>query len=266
MPKPPNKPPQKPPQSAAHRNTSDWAAAVSALRHELDLSQTEFGQRLDSSAMAVSRWERGAQEPPARSYIDLGNLAGAPDCWFFWARAGLRVEDVMRVMPKLRTRLRADVPHLHLVRAGSGGKSPVDAQLVAIPVLKLVAASPGEKGDNAPVLGRAPVESMIAAPQDWCPNPLSTSCLRVRGDSMSPLIYNGYIVAVDSSQNDRAALDGKIVIAWNKDVGLTVSRLQRYDHTEVLQPENRQYKSITMDGKNKWKIIARVLWWIGKAP
>jgi len=27
---------------------------------------------------------------------------------------------------------------------------------------------------------------MIAAPKNWCPNPASTSCLRVRGHSMSP--------------------------------------------------------------------------------
>jgi SOS-response transcriptional repressor LexA len=243
----------------------EWAASISSLRERLDLSQTDFGQRLDSSAMAVSRWERGAQEPPARSYIDLGNLAGAPDCWYFWARAGLRVEDVMRVMPKLRTRLRGG-PNFEIVNAGAGKKLPKNAQLVAIPLLKVVAAAPGEKGDNVALLDRAPIESMIAAPHDWCPNPGATSCLRVLGDSMNPLICDGYIVAVDSSQNDRTALDGKIVIAWNKDVGLTVSRFQKYDHTEILQSENRQYRSMTMDGKKKWKIIAKVLWWIGKAP
>ena len=83
---------------------------------------------------------------------------------------------------------------------------------------------------------------------------------------MNPLINDGYILAVDSSQNDRAMLDGKIVIAWHKDMGLTVSRFQRYDHTEVLHPENREYESIVVDSKHPWKILAKVLWWIGKAP
>jgi hypothetical protein len=34
----------------------------------------------------------------------------------------------------------------------------------------------------------------------------------------------------------------------------------------VLHPENREYEASTLDRKNHWKIIAKVLWWIGKAP
>src|SRR5689334_4584540 len=81
-----------------------WASAICDLRGRMRLTQTAFGQRIHSSAMAVSRWERGAQEPPAGSYIELGNLAGDPLCWFFWSRAGLHNEDLMRVLPELRKR------------------------------------------------------------------------------------------------------------------------------------------------------------------
>jgi len=49
-------------------------------------------------------------------------------------------------------------------------------------------------------------------------------------------------------------------------MGLSVSRLKRYHHTEVLQPENREYESIVLDKKHSWKILAKVLWWIGRAP
>jgi SOS-response transcriptional repressor LexA len=239
---------------------------VQALRNRLSLNQTIFGQELHSSAMAVSRWERGAQEPPAHSYIELGNLAGDPDCWSFWARAGLTAEDLMRVIPKLRNRLRHPrLNQFQIVRAGGSGKSEPKTQLVAIPLLKVVAGSHGEKGDHVPLLNEAPVESMIAAPKKWCPNPAATNCVRVRGNSMNPLIYDGYILAVDSSQTDRSKLNGKIVIAWHKDAGLTVCRFRRYDHTEVLHSENRDYGSVTLDRKNKWKILAKVLWWIGKA-
>ena len=219
--------------------------------------------------MAISRWERGAQEPPSHNYIELGNLSGDPDCWYFWARAGLRNEDVMRVMPGMRRRIqRAQTHSLDIVRAGSGERQPIDKlHLVAIPLLNTVAASHGEKGDSIDMLHDAPADSVIAAPKEWCPHPSSTSCLRVQGNSMAPTICDGYIIAVDSSETDRKKLDGKIVIAWNKDAGLTVSRFRRYDHTETLQPENPLYQSITL-GKKKsaWKIVATVLWWIGKAP
>jgi len=250
-------------------SASKWAKAIFELRRKLQLDQTALGERLDCSAMTISRWERGVQEPPSHAYIELGNLAGDPDCWLFWSRAGLRNEDLMRVVPGLRRRLKKfAMPGFEIVAAGGGGKKPPDSKvrLVAIPLLKVVAASHGEKGHDASVLHDAPIESMIAAPKDWCPNPTATSCLRVKGHSMMPLIQDGYILAVDSSQSERNKLNGKIVIAWHKNMGLTVSRLQRYGHTDTLQPENREYQSITLDSKHKWKILAKVLWWIGKAP
>ena len=73
-------------------------------------------------------------------------------------------------------------------------------------------------------------------------------------------------MAVDTSQSERSQLDGKIVIAWNKDKGLTVTRFHRYDDVEVLQSENRDYESVVLSSARGWRILARVLWWIAKAP
>jgi SOS-response transcriptional repressor LexA len=244
-----------------------WAKAIRALRLRLQLSQAGLGSRIGFSAMAVSRWERGAQEPPSHGYIGLGNLSRDAECWFFWERAGLRSEDVLRVLPTIHRSTSTSVLHnLEIVSAGSGRKRPKSRlQLVAIPLLK-VAAGSGREGDNLPLLSDAPVESMIAAPSDWCPNPAYTSCLRVRGNSMLPLIQDGFVVAVDASETDLTRLDGKIVIAWHKDIGLTISRFRRFDHTEVLQPENTEYEAVTLGTKQTWKIVAKVLWWVGKAP
>ena len=83
---------------------------------------------------------------------------------------------------------------------------------------------------------------------------------------MAPTIEDGYVLVVDSSQIDKEKLNGKIVIAWSKDSGLAVSRFRRYDHTETLQSDNPQYESVTLGKRNNWKIIAKVLWWIGQAP
>ncbi|HEY1472071.1 MAG TPA: XRE family transcriptional regulator [Candidatus Acidoferrum sp.] len=247
----------------------DWANSIRELREKLRVNQLELGQRLHYSAMAISRWERGEQEPTDRGYIELGNLAGDPDCWYFWGRAGLHNENLLRVMPVLRERLqKSRFADFEVVKAGSGGQklNAEKLQLVAIPVLRAVVAAHGEKGGHPSSLLDGPIEGMIAAPKDWCPNPAATSCLRVRGNSMTPLIPDGCIVAVDSSQTDHMVLNGKIVIAWHRNEGLTVSRFKRYDHTEILEPENHGYESITLSAKQRWKILARVLWWIGKAP
>jgi transcriptional regulator with XRE-family HTH domain len=104
------------------RNTTDreWASRIIALRRRMGVSQSEFGKQLNSSAMAVSRWERGVQDPPANIYIQLGNMTGDPECWYFWGRAGLHSGDLMRVLPAVRSRLQKDrLPDLQIVQAGS---------------------------------------------------------------------------------------------------------------------------------------------------
>src|SRR5579862_4105021 len=243
----------------------EWATRIVALRRHLQMSQSEMAKLLNASAMSVSRWERGAQEPPANIYILLGNLTGDPECWYFWGRAGLHSDDLMRVLPDVRSRLRKyRLPDMQVVQAGIGKHGKGRGELVAIPVLPVTVATHGGKGDPATALDQANPESMLAAPRDWCPNPAHTSCLRVRGRSMMPLIHDGYIVAVDTSHGSRLKLYGQIVVVAHKEQGLAISRLQRFDHTEVLVPENREYESIAL-AANGWRIVARVLWWIGRA-
>ena len=159
----------------------EWSENISRLRRGLSLSQTAFGRRLRMSAMAISRWERGAQEPTAGSYIDLGNLAGDPMCWYFWGRAGLRNQDLMRVLPNFRKRQgQRGIVRLEVASAGSGGKKPKLSHLVAVPLLKVVVAAHGGKGDITPSLNDAPVESAIAAPNEWCPNSVESTCMSVK--------------------------------------------------------------------------------------
>src|SRR5260221_3904506 len=188
-----------------------WAKAIRALRMTLELNQAEFGSRVGFSAMAVSRWERGAQEPPAHGYIALGNLSPEASCWFFWERAGLRTENVLRVLPTLERNISTStLQGYEIVNAGPGQKIQLEKfQLVAIPLLKVAASSGKDKGDNLSLLSDAPMEGMIAAPKDWCPNPAYTSCLRVRGNSMAPLISDGFVVAVELSHIGLKRIDVK---------------------------------------------------------
>ena len=155
----------------------------------------------------------------SHGYVGLGNLAPESSCRFFWERAGLRTENVLRVLRTLeKITSTTKLQGFEIVNAGAGPKKQLEKfQLVAIPLLKVVAASGKDRGDNLSLLSDAPMEGMIAAPKDWCPNPAYTSCLRVRGNSMSPLIHDGYFVAVDSSPINLDTLNGRIVIAWHKD-------------------------------------------------
>ena len=224
-----------------------WSTKIEALRHGRKLNQSEFGAQLGISAMGVSRWERGVAEPSGEIYIRLGNLAGDPLCWFFWKRAGLRLSDVTRVLPGVRRRLaESSIPELRIVRAGGKARHPFKKDsLVAIPLLPVHAGTAGRRGDNID-LAEVSAESMLAAPLAWCPNPESTVCLRVKGNSMSPLILEGYIVAVDTSEVGNDNLVGQIVIASHREKGLLVSRLIRFGHTDALVSDNREYESVAV--------------------
>ena len=249
---------------------TDWAEQIRGLRQSLDISQGELARKLDCSAMTVSRWENGQLAPTARYCIDLGKLAGKPDCWFYWGRAGLQSSDVLHV---LNERERKQFPSpagesIELATAGGGARqeSIPRPKIVPIPVLQATVGTHGGQGDRHSNLNYIPAREVMGAPLDWVPNPSYTSLLRVRGHSMEPLIHDGDIAAVDSSQTDRATLDGKIVIVTNEQKGLCVSRLRRYPKFDVLESENRDYQAVVLGKSSGWHIVARVLWWISAAP
>jgi phage repressor protein C with HTH and peptisase S24 domain len=79
-------------------------------------------------------------------------------------------------------------------------KDEPTGEFVAIPLLPIYAATPGAEGDGEDSLATAIPEELLAAPNHWCPNPSATVCMRVKGNSMSPLILDGYIIAVDTSE------------------------------------------------------------------
>ena len=250
----------------SNQGLPEWSRKILTFRQTLKLTQGELGKRLETSAMAVSRWERGDAEPPADAYIRLGNIADDPLCWFFWERAGLSTADVMRVLPTASRRLRQGrVASVQVVHAGAVG-SIKPSSFVAIPILPVRAATLGADGDEVSDLDQLKPEAIWAAPREWCPNPAATISLRVVGNSMSPLILDGYIIAVDTSDTSRDDLIGQIVVARNsKENRLLVSRLIRFDHTDALVSDQREQQSILLANGSSWRIIGRVLWWTGKA-
>jgi SOS-response transcriptional repressor LexA len=242
----------------------EQAKRIQKFRVSLGMSQAQLGEELQYSPMAISRWERGIQEPPADIYIKLGKLAAGQDRWFFWESAGLKKTDFQNEMPPPMTAL----SNVEIVLAGSGAKKGIaqKAQLVAIPLLQVHAGSHGEEGDHVLDLSQRPPQEIIAAPVAWCPNPETTSCLRVKGNSMAPLIHDGDILAVDSSQTKHSELNDKIVVASHKKKGLSVSRFKHIDGIELLESDNREYESIMVSGDRNWQVVGKVLWLIRQTP
>jgi len=249
--------------------SSEWSSRILALRAVLGLTQASFASQLHYSAMALSRWERGSHEPPAQAYIRLGNLAGDPECFWFWGRAGLVGADFSRMLPKPTSKLEiAQFLQIEITAANRKKLSNLETvtRLVAVPILAAYAATHGVAGDRMFDLDSVPIHEMIAAPNLWCTSPAYTNCLRVRGTSMSPLINDGDIVAVDCAQTNPEQLSGKIVVTWQQPRGLVLSRFLLVNGTQLLESENREYEPVPLGKNRNWRIIGRVLWWVHQAP
>lgn len=78
-----------------HAGGRKTSREIEWLRLSLGLSQTEFGKIMGTSAMSVSRWERGENPSSSRAYLKMAKIAPTKaDAWRFLRHAGLTRQDV----------------------------------------------------------------------------------------------------------------------------------------------------------------------------
>ena len=82
---------------------------------------------------------------------------------------------------------------------------------------------------------------------------------------MSPLILDGCLIAVDTSETAHEKMLGQIVVAWIRDEKrLLVSCLIRFDHTDALISDRRENQAVLLGAEFKWRIVGRGLSWTGR--
>lgn len=228
----------------------EWAVQIERLRERLHLNQAGLARLLNVSPMAVSRWERAVNEPEAAYYIHMGTLAGDPDCWYFWQRAGLPASDLKRALRKSKT-------------AKVAQATVTDLEHYAVPVVALTAGT-SLPGDSDPNIEQNPAVAKVMVPPEWTENVQNLRCLRVKGEGMAPAIVDGSIVAVDLTQFHPAKLSNTAVLAWHKDFGLTVRRLKKIGASDVLvsDADPTGANALTLD--HNWRILGRVAWWLSR--
>src|SRR5579884_3471628 len=140
----------------------EWAVQIERLRERLHLNQAGLARLLNVSPMAVSRWERAVNEPEAAFYIHMGTLAGDPDFWYFWQRAGLPASDLKRALRKSKP-------------ARPAHRSIPKPEQLAVPLLD-VRAGTAAPGDNIPNLEQSQPVARLSAPAHWGENKDSIRC------------------------------------------------------------------------------------------
>ena len=67
---------------------------ISQLRNDLGLNQRDFADKFGVSAMAVSRWESGANDPPGKCLVQMAKMSkDANSYWVFLGSVGLTKKD-----------------------------------------------------------------------------------------------------------------------------------------------------------------------------
>jgi len=89
-------------------------------------------------------------------------------------------------------------------------------------------------------------------------------CVRIKGNSMSPILEDGFIVAIDCSENQPRQLNGKMVAARYQN-GVTVKWLITTNENYTLLPQNiAEYQPIIIPIAESNPIIGKIAWWWGR--
>ncbi|TKJ28926.1 hypothetical protein CEE39_09735 [bacterium (candidate division B38) B3_B38] len=113
------------------------------------------------------------------------------------------------------------------------------------------------------VIEEKDIENFVIVSQAWVKQRHTYRCLRVRGNSMHPIISDGFIVAINLTENDPLKSERQIIAARHKD-GVVIKYLHLTERDYVLSPHNlSEYKPIVIPRTAPNPIIGKVAWWWG---
>lgn len=243
----------------------EWAVAVKALREHLALNQSQFARELGVTQSAVSLWESGGREPSKSLYANLW-FAGydsqvAP---FFWARSGLSSQKVQQILAPLKQKIETAPTAKSRKRTIQASVVSADRPyIVSIPLLHDSAAAGVPRS-----IEEKDVDGYVYSDIGLCRGEgvENLVALRVNGDSMSPILEDGYIVVLNTHERDPSKLYGHMVAAVSPDGGVTIKWLRKTGSEPMLVPQHTslRYPIVLLNHEIGWRIAGRVLFWIGK--
>lgn len=239
----------------------EWAGHLQALMDGERLSRKAFAAKLNITEQTVSNWLRGVKEPSPEHYFRMAKIWPQADQVPFLLKRAADKSGAFHI-PGLDKMLGQSKKPVRGARQAKFGKSSSEA--VTIPLLKDAAAAgtPRQLQENE-------IDDMLPVPGSLCPHPDAIVCIRVEGDSMSPVLEPGYIIAVDTAQTDRARLYNQMVAARDPEGGVTIKWFRKSGTAEMLLPNHtsKRHQPVVLappaEGEQGWTIIGKVLWWIG---
>ena len=211
------------------------------------LSQLEIAKICGVSQPAVNQYFRKGSLP---SYDVMLKIARYGHVSLDWILTGKGPTEISATV------VREDrEPHKKFLQNRISGEAYIPIPLISEPIAA---------GDPL-IIDEKDIESFVWVYKAWLKRGHIYRCLQIQGNSMHPIISDGFIVAIDLNENDPLKLERQIVIARHKG-GVAVKYLLLTERNYVLTPHNlTEYKPITIPRTAPNPIIGKVAFWWGKA-
>jgi len=204
------------------------------------MKQSEFAELFGVTQVAISNWEKGENPPSTAALARLATLTSDED---------------------LRQMLLAETGIESLAGTPSG-RPKVPDMVRAIPMLRdpVAAGTPRATDERE-------VEQTLVLPKMWFPPGGELYAVKVAGESMAPIINDGYIVIINTSQRDPKRLIERMVAAREGD-GVTIKWLRKDGDIYMLVPQHvsPRYQVRVMRPEGDFSIVGAVVRWIGEPP
>ena len=235
------------------------------VRNALGISQAKMAHELGTAQSTVADYELGKYDVPHPVCLAIEHCYGVNHLWLKTGEgeAFLKGGGAAGPTAHLRAAEGAGRPVIITDRSELERLDELEGRdrFHAVPYLRDAAAA--GKG----LLVEDAVEGYCLIHERVAPRPENLRCLRVSGDSMSPLLPDGSIVAVDITLNNLRVVDGKIVCARTEDDEIIIKRLRVQGRYALLfsESENQdRYPPLVLDlNRDKEVIVGQVVWaWV----
>ena len=139
-------------------------------------------------------------------------------------------------------------------------KNQIHAKVcICIPIISEAVAS----GDPL-IVKEKDIEGFVGLPKTWLKLGHSYCCLGAPDNRMHPIISQGFMVAIDLTENDPLKLARQMVAARYQD-GVIIKYLLLTERDYILTPHNlTEYKPVAIVRTAPNPIIGQVAWWWGQ--
>jgi len=269
-------------------NSESFGERLRLSRKRKSMTQKQLGELLGVSWSMISGWERAINRISDEYLVHISNILDISIDWLLTGEEKPEISDEFDFSPRETAKLLREDPEIHrfvnkllaersrrladerrallqdaavieIVTPEEAGKTWIGRrtqQFIPVPLyddmIRIAAGQPA-------TIESEHLEGYAIIWKDWVKNPKYSTAVRIRGDSMAPVLVNHSIICIDHSQQNPRMLQNKIIVA-KIDEGVTVKYLRKKGKAWFLEPANPEYPVQPFRPDQGDTIIGRIVW------